>query len=167
MQASREAEINRLLYVVRNEQLRSSDPQQVIKAIQRLGDMRATEAIDDLTQLLSFRQTFWWERNDGIGVEIQPVTSGNRYPATSALFQIGRPALPALIRVIEVYETDSVESDNSTYAVQSIFRENPSEGVKYLRSAAAKSSTPLTTQHLTVAANRLEALAKKLEKSRH
>jgi hypothetical protein len=165
-QESREDEIVRLISDLRDTRVRQDDPERLIKAIERLGDLKATAAIDDLIQLIGFRRTFSWERNDGFVVERQPITPGNRYPAVSALFQIGKPALPALVQVIEGSESNSIESTNATYAVQSIFRENLPEGVKYLRHAAKQSFTVLMGQRLSTAARRIEALSRKVERSK-
>lgn len=164
-QENSEEEITRLILILGDQKLRESDPDRIIKAIQRLGELKATVAVDDLVGLLTFKQTFKWERDDGIVHEIQPITPGNRYPAVSALFQIGKPALPALVSVIERNEPHSPESSNAVYAVLAIFRENLPQGVKYLRKAAAKSFTSLMAQRLLTAAEHIDGLAKKLERS--
>jgi len=165
-QDNSEGEVSTLISVLRDSRLRQDDPERVIKAIERLRDLKAVAAVDDLIQLIGFSRTFSWERTDGSILELQPITPGNRYPAVSALFQIGKPALPALVKVIEGFESNSVENQNATYAVQSIFRDNLPEGVKYVREAATQSFTTLMAQRLSTAAGRIEALSKKVERSK-
>src|SRR5437016_8594867 len=55
-------EIARLLKIIRNEQLRTDDPDQVGAAIATLGELRATVAVDDLIKLITFKRTFPQER---------------------------------------------------------------------------------------------------------
>lgn len=156
--AQRDAEVAKLLAVLRDPNLANTHPKQVVQAIQRLGQMRAVEAIDDLVKLLTFARRLPWERSD-IVVEIQPIIPGNRYPATSALYQIGRPALPALVKVIELNDVESVPSRNAIYAIQNIFRNNLGEGSKYLQAAARVSLSADSSERLSKAATRLGELA--------
>jgi hypothetical protein len=158
-------EVLNLLAVLRDPELRTTHPEQVVQAVQRLGEMRAVEAIHDLIELLTYSRRFDWERDDMI-VEIQPITPGNRYPAASALFQIGRPALPALAKVVELNGLDSVRGQNAMYAIQGIFRNDPNEGVKYFERAAETSDTPDSAQHLMQAAAQLRQLANRLSSSK-
>ena len=165
-QDNHEAEISTLISDLRDSRLRQDDPERVIKTIERLGDLKATAAVDDLIQLIGFKRTFKWERTDGFTHELQPITPGNRYPAVSALFQIGKPALPALVKVIEISESDSVEGQNATYAVESIFRDDLPGGVKYLKDAATQSYTTMMAQRLSTAARRLDVLSRKVSRSK-
>lgn len=160
----RSEEISKLLVVLRDPELRKTQPERVVAAIQRLGEMRATEAVNDLVELLTFARKFAWERDDAI-VEIQPITRGNRYPATSALFQIGRPALPALVKVIELNPTDSEWAQNSTFAVQNIFRDNLTEGAQYLERAAESSKNTESAQRLRQSAAELRRLEGQIVKT--
>ena len=162
--SQRAEEIARLVDILRDPDLKNTHPQEVVHAIQRLGQMRAVEAIDDLVQLLAFARRFPWERDqksDAV-VEIQPITPGNRYPATSALYQIGRPALPALTRVIELDGLDSTRGQNALFAVQNIFIQDLTEGAKYLRQAAEISATAESARHLRQAAAQLNELADRI-----
>jgi PBS lyase HEAT-like repeat-containing protein len=157
----RSEEIGKLLVVLRDVDLRKTHPEKVIAAIRRLGDLRASEAIDDLIELLSFSPLFPGEVAGADGkpiVEFQVI----RYPATGALFQIGRPALPALVKVIEVDSPDSLKGQNALSTVQNIFRENLTDGVKYLESAAEASPTPESAKNLIRAADQLKDLARRL-----
>lgn len=158
-------EVSKLLAVVRDDNLQKTDPERVVKAIQRLGEVRAEPAIEELIGLLTFRHTFIWE-NEASGAieEIQPITPWNRYPATSALAQIGKPALPALAKVIQESEPSSLRSQNAVWAVRGMFRDNMTEGIKYLQNAATKASTPMAAQRLMRAAAKIEKDKREVEK---
>lgn len=158
-------EISKLLAVVRDDNLRKVDPERVVKAIQRLGEMRAEPAIEELIGLLTFRHTFSWE-NEASGAidEIQYITPWNRYPATSALAQIGKPALSALAKVIQESEPSSLRSQNAVWTVRGMFRDNLTEGIKYLQNAATKASTPMAAQRLMMAAAKIEKDKREVEK---
>jgi hypothetical protein len=149
-------ELQTLLATIRDSHLREREPEKVTKAIERLGQMRAAEAVEDLAQLLTFEGRFEWQRaqtRPGVLSHLAPDDS--LYPATTALFQIGEPALPALVKVLEAHETNSLESTNATTTIKLIFRERPWDGVAYLREAASKSATPAGAQRLYEAAARL------------
>jgi hypothetical protein len=59
------------------------------------------------------------------------------YPATSALFQIGKPALPALIDLLGT-ETTPIVRSKALQTVMDISRGDLVSGVKLIRDAAAK-----------------------------
>jgi hypothetical protein len=161
----RKEEITKLLAEMRDPVLRTSHPEQVVRAVQRLGEMRSTEAIDDLVELLAFSRRFDWERDDMV-VEIQPITRGNRYPATSALLQIGLPALPALVKVIEANNLDSIRGGNAMFAIEGIFRDEPIEGARYLANAAGTSSNEDSAKRLRRASETLKQLAAELARTK-
>jgi len=155
--AGQSSEIEELLKTVRNKTLMQTDPERLVKAIERLGQLRALTAIDDLTELLTFRRTFKGEE-----IAVAPgrtiinashlYSPDERYPAILALRALGEPALPALVRVIETNETGSRASENAAYTVGSIFRDEPAREVNYLSEAAAKASTPEGRERLLKAA---------------
>lgn len=154
----RKEEVRKLLATLRDVDLRKNHPDQVITAIRRLGELRASEAIDDLIELLTFSPLF---PGEVAGPDGQPVVEFqlNRYPATGALFQIGRPALPALLRVIELNRLDSLKGQNAMDSIQNIFRDDLAEGVKYLENAAEASLNEYSAQDLRQAAARLRHIA--------
>src|SRR5262249_12961572 len=117
--------------------------------------------INDLVKLLTFKYTYYWEKEAGGRLDPQPITTAERYPAVVALFAIGKPALPAVTEVIETHESDSLESENATLVVYLIFREDPSAGIKYLEEASAQASTPTAALQLSVAAKRENKLLPK------
>lgn len=159
-----DGETRQLLTILRDEQLREREPSKVVEAIKRLGEMRSAPAIVDLTRLLTFKQTFEWEsQNDDVVVEIQPIHTGNRYPATSALSQIGKPALPELVKVIETQEPGSLAAENAIYTIAQIFREDPQNGIQYMKEAVFKAPSPDSEQRLLQAAEKIEKSLKKIK----
>ncbi|HYE72525.1 MAG TPA: hypothetical protein VEF04_04305 [Blastocatellia bacterium] len=152
--------MQKLLSTLRNESLRKNSPQEVIKAIKRLGELRSTEAVDDLIKLLTFRQSFNWEDHSGESInEIQPIHTGNRYPATSALINIGKPALPALVKIIQAQPSQSLASENAIFTIKMIFRDNPLGGVEYLKQASISATSTQAKQRLNNAVKMLEKVA--------
>lgn len=150
--------VSELLTLLRDEQLRTSEPKRVIEAIDRLGEMKAIEAIDDLIELLTFEKIFEWEKNiprdfhvDLIGIDLL-----DRYPATVALFRIGKPALPALLKVIERSEVGTLENNLAIRTVMMTFGDDPKNGVTFFREAAERTLSPDKARRLLEAAARLE-----------
>lgn len=155
-----------LLSIIRDKELRKTDPNLVAKAITQLGQRRALESVDDLAGLLAFSQSLNADRSDAERIqEIHPVAPSERYPAAGALIKIGQASLPALFRVIESNETGSLESDNATFAVSMIFREDPEHGVAQLHAAASASSNHTSMSRLQAAADKLDKVAKSLKES--
>jgi hypothetical protein len=150
-------DVQSLLAIIRDERLRESDPERITKAIEALGEMRAADASEDLARLLTFKGKFQWEKDQTSGALTHLAPPGSLYPATTALFQIGKPALPALVRVIEEHESDSLESVNATDTIILIFRERPAGAADYLKKEAAKSATPDGAQRLNRAAEKAKA----------
>ncbi|MGD0693792.1 MAG: hypothetical protein ABSB82_02965 [Terriglobia bacterium] len=147
--------IEKLLVVIRDAKLRESDPGRVVEAIEELGHVKAVEAIDDLVKLLTFRRTWPWETPGGPIQEFRIETPGLRYPAVSALIEIGQPSVPAMVKVIEAHESSSLESQNALWVIRSLFQYNGKEGIDYLKEAAKHSSSPRGAQRLTDAADKL------------
>src|SRR5262249_47460481 len=133
------------------------DPDRLVRAIERLGELQAVAVAHDLAQLLTFRQTFYWEKNPKIS-EGNYTSPLSRYPAAGALFMIGKASLPALIKVIEMEKSGSFASENALYTIGQLFRDAPPEGVEYLTEAAAAASSPQ-------AANRISKAAEKARQS--
>lgn len=153
--ADTDHEIARLLKIIRNEQLRTDNPEKVGAAIATLGELRATVAVDDLIKLITFRRTFPQDNEpNGIINEYHTILRDGRYPAVGSLFAIGEPSLLPLVRLISDYDSKSLESENALTAVMLIFRDEPQAGVQYLKDAAEKGSSPLERQRLLSAAER-------------
>jgi len=133
-----------LLEVLHQKDPQQSDPVGVRTAILKLGRMRCADAIDDLIGLLTFRFPFPKENEMAMN---RPFT-GSRYPATSALTEIGKPALPALVKVIETNDPASLLSKNARFTVRSIFAYRLADGDKFFKEAAEKAATPEAKQRL-------------------
>jgi hypothetical protein len=156
---SRDEEIAQLIAIIRNSQLRIEDPQKVVEAINKLGEMKAASAADDLAQLLTFRLVSLGERLTGMRTEADA-----RIPAVNALYLIGKPALPALVKVIENFDEQDLMSRNAREAIVSIFRGKRSEGVKYINEAASRSSSSLGSQRLLILAGVMNRIIRESQK---
>ncbi|HWH58334.1 MAG TPA: hypothetical protein VN682_11925 [Terriglobales bacterium] len=110
-----------------------------------LGQERATAYIPELIKFLEFRRKFYWE---GTSFKMQPVTEIDHYPAAMALFQMGKPALPALLAVIAQEKPDSLRFKNAVNTVMLIHREDFPAGVRFLRHAALSQEKPENHQNL-------------------
>lgn len=153
--AAERSEVARLIKTLNDPQLRAGEPQRIVEAVKRSGELKATEAIGGLISLLSFARVFPWEKEQeekGFVYHSSTMSLGRRYPAVSALFQIGEPALPALIDYIATDESDTTARENAAAAVMLIHREEPQKGICYLKAAAAKSTSPVAVARLNQAA---------------
>jgi len=113
----------------------ASQPDCAIAALEILGHEHATSYIPKIVNFLTFRRKFYWE---GTGFNIRPVTELGHYPAAMALFEIGKPALPALLTVATEEKPDSLKFSNAVNTIMSIYRDQMSAGVRFLRQAALK-----------------------------
>jgi hypothetical protein len=154
---SREEEVAELIDAIRDSSIQESNPNLVARAILRLGDLKATEAIDDLVALLRFRVWLPYEKDPNAPKsEDHIVTPARRYPAISALREIGPPALPALFKVIESHEPDSLETQNAMEVIIFLSRYERPAYVQKLKDAAADATSVETVQRLLKAAETLE-----------
>lgn len=155
---SREAEINKLIAIIRDARMQETNPDRIVQAIQRLGEMKATEAVGDLAKLLTFRRWFLWEKDPSqpkIGEGGGP-TDRDRYPATLALILIGAPSLPAVIKVIEAHEADSLETRNAMEVIIILSRYKRPEYVACLKNAAGVATSAQAAERLRRAAEALQ-----------
>ena len=152
---SREEEIRNLLEIAKDSSLRETNPNRAAGAIKRLGQMKAVETIDDLIGLLTFRIYEPWEKDPHQPI-LEMLTSGNRYPAVGALEEIGKAALPALLKAIETHESSSLETENAMEVLIYLSRgKQRSEYVDYLKEEAAKASSKEASERLLKAAEAL------------
>jgi hypothetical protein len=79
-----------LIAVLKDGRIQDEERERLEKAINRLGELRSTAAINNLVDLLTFRST---TQKDTFDHDTSPL---GRYPAAGALYHIGRPALGAL-----------------------------------------------------------------------
>lgn len=89
-----------------------------------------------------------------------------RYPATEVLIKISKPSLPALIKVIEDADTESIKTQNALYTIQQIFRDDLSEAIKYLEGAKISSATEEGKQRLSDATENTKTKCRILEECR-
>lgn len=153
--AERVAKIAELRATLRDKHARANDPARVANAIEKLGREKAVEAIPELIELLTFEK----EVNSEMG-EFRIVTTGARYPAASALFEIGEATLPALIHVVEAEGEDSLASRNALYSISAIYRKDSDGAVKFVEEAAARASSPEGSRRLLKAAEGLRRTRK-------
>lgn len=153
----RAAVINQLLNTLHDEQIREQEPERLVHAIQRLGQMKAVEAVEDLAKLITFRRTFPWE-DESLGAiqEFSVVTILSRYPAAGALYEIGPASLPVLVKVIVDQEPSSLASENAIFTIWAIFKPDPASGVRFLRNRVEEAPTPEATERLLAAAENMK-----------
>jgi hypothetical protein len=129
-----------------------------IAALEILGHEHATAYIPQLVNFLTFRRKFYWE---GTGFNMRPVTELDHYPAAMALFEIGKPALPALVAVASEEKPDSLKFTNAVNTIMSIYRDQASGGVRFLRQAALNQNNQERRANLDAAVAFAETLCAK------
>jgi hypothetical protein len=102
----------------------------VIAGIKSLQYVRAQESIKLLVEYLDFKRP-----PDLVATG----SNSDAYPAVTALFTIGRPALSALVRVIPTTSSSNVARDNAVEAIMAIYRDDPHAGIGFLLREAARS----------------------------
>jgi hypothetical protein len=102
--------------------------------------MKCVDAIDDLIALLTYRFR--------LTSPMQPPFTASSYPATEALMIIGKPALPALVKLIETHDAACLVSKNARFTVRCIFSYREKEGDEFFRQAADKAATPEAKERL-------------------
>lgn len=162
----RDQEINQFLAIIRSQSYRETNPEQVTEAIDRLGKLKAVEAIPALIEIITFKVQPKAEVKSGFfGIEHHTINNFDRFPAMQALFDIGKPAFPALIEVIKKEESGSLASENAFEVLRSFFvREDSEQGIKYLRENAAEALSEDEKQRLNAAAGKLTEVVERLKK---
>jgi hypothetical protein len=80
---------------------------------------------------------------------------GSLYPAITALFEIGKPAIPDLVGAIADPDTSDVARSNAIEALFLIHREDVSEAVALLNRASKEAPDWQSSQRLMDAARRM------------
>ena len=96
----------------------------VIDGIHKLYHVNSTEAIDVLIGYLDLKRSY--------SETIQVGSNSDLYPAVDALFSIGRPAVPALLRVIKGDGYSKQAQENAVRTIMLIYRDEPSRGIRLL-----------------------------------
>lgn len=149
-----EKTIGPLLEVLRDKDLQQTDPNRVWRAIHEVGQLRCPEAIDDLIALLTFRSSYGQGESRVI---LMGVYTGNRYPATNALAEIGKAALPALIKAIEMNDEGALISKNARYTARAIIHDERPVVDKFFKDAATKAPTAEAKRRLLKALETADA----------
>ena len=126
----------------------TSEPECAAVALELLGHEHAQEHISEIVKFLTFRRKFYWE---GTGFNIRPVGEIDHYPAATALFEIGKPALPALLVVIAEGPPDSLKFRNAVNTIMLIHREEPPAAVRLLRRAVVRETDTMRSTNLNAA----------------
>jgi hypothetical protein len=136
----------------------TNQPECAIAALEILGHEHATGYIPQIMNFLTFRRKFYWE---GTRFNMRPVTELDHYPAAMALFEMGKPALPALLGVATQEEPDSVKFNNAVSTIMLIHRDRSSGGVHFLRQAALNQNDQQRRASLDAAVALAETLCAK------
>lgn len=148
-----DTEIKRLLAILRDTDLRKRSPEMVEQAIERIGQLKAEVGIKELVSLITFQIISPVKSKSELITEEQ-----DRYPAASALFLIGQPALSELRSVIENNASDDLACKIALKTVIAIFRDNPKEAVTYLEEAARNSSSKEKAYRLMSAVEKISKM---------
>ena len=156
-EASTKQKLQNALAIVRNVELRENDPERVIRAIHQLGQLHDPAAIDDLVDLLTFRNWAPWEKDPNKAVDISmPRSRGMIYPAVNALKEIGTSSVPAMIKVIAGHDPSSLETLNAMEVLISLSHGNRKKYAEDLKEQAAKATSAEASERLRVASEALE-----------
>lgn len=158
-------EVKKLINIIRNENLVKSDSEKVVKAIDRLGELKAKEAVTDIAKLLTLDRgaRYFDTENPPSGGIITPYSI---YPAVKALNNIGETSVPDLIKVIEREETNSLPSENAYFTIMTIYRENLEKAVIALRKQVFLAETGQGSERILKAVKRLEDLIDTSDKNK-
>lgn len=104
-------------------------------ALRELGrnKAKAKEAIPVLVDYLDYERPLSEAEKNGFYLHMPSVVE--MYPATDALFSLGQPAIPAMIRVIESSD-DAQKHENAVFVFMQIYRERMPEGIQKLKAAS-------------------------------
>lgn len=114
---------------------RNADPDCVSQAITRLGGFRTPSGADVLLDLLDF------QRPESEGEKLHLFDAHDKFPAVTALFSIGFPAVPALLSKLQSGEGNELVRSNGIRALVTIYRDNPPDAIAALMKAAAAAKT--------------------------
>jgi hypothetical protein len=125
------------------------DPTCTKKIIVQLGNAKEKSAVTVLIALLSFRRPDNQDEKQGL------FSLEDKYPAVESLFQIGQPAVPALVSAIASERADLIARQNALRALEEINSEEPSKAILVLKAAARKSKSRSEASRLHAAATQV------------
>lgn len=155
----RSAEISELIEVIQNDSIRDQNPERVVKAIRRLGELRAVEAVEPLVRLLTFRKP---RTEKGYAIYERAY-----YPARTALYSIGKAAVPKLVQSIAEHGIGSVQGLNAFGTLVSIYGKEGNEreeGLLRVKEALSKAEAQKERQNLAEAVRKYEELISKTQR---
>ena len=156
-------ELKGIKLILQDEQMRETQPEILVRAIQRAGQLKDESVVNDLVKQLTFKRKFNWEDESAeVSLQIHPITPAGRYPAIGALILIGEPALPILAETIAINDINSLAGQNALVALQSIFRDF-ARSENYLRQWAINAPAFESQQRLLDAAEKTKQQWLKLE----
>jgi hypothetical protein len=133
------------------------NPGCVVYAIQQLGAERYTAAADVLATYLDF-QAPGTEKVGAPGTVYRRIPSlGDKYPAATALFEIGKPATPSLVRVIANSASSDLLRKNALEVLFAVHRENLADGTRELNNASRSATDNEAATRLLHAAREFAA----------
>jgi hypothetical protein len=123
----------RLISFLGEQRTARSNPECIEQAIETLGAHRVIDAAAILTDFLDFPEPLSLDQ-ESARMLVASSHFRNRYKATDALFHIGEPAVPSLIRIIQDPISSPIKLKNALQAYVDIRREAPNAAVRNLRS---------------------------------
>ena len=117
----------------------------LLNAVRLAGKQKVVDAIPYLIEMLD------WEEKSRDRYKFHP--KGSEFPAIDALFQIGEPAVPSLIRVLAEQNPNSNESRNALHAFMLIHRDDLAKGIQSLKEESQRRSGVMRQHLKTAAAN--------------
>lgn len=118
------------------------EPACILSAMRQLGDRKDVSAVPTLLTYLDFRQPV--TRDYGFHLT-------SRYPVETALFQIGKPAVPALLQVLATADPQSVAAATAVSSLMLIYRDSLTGAVALLREQADRTSDTETAMRFEAA----------------
>src|SRR5579872_719275 len=110
-------------------------------AIEQLGKLRASAAAPILIEFLDFPTPMSVEQ-EFTRMVISSSHFGSRYKAVEALFDIGEPALPSVMKALQDRSAPTIKFKNALDAYASIHREHIALAIKALRDSDGDSLCP-------------------------
>lgn len=129
---------------------KGGEPECVVSAIKGLSNKKTLRSAELLANYLDYKRPL--TRQEQAGIRIRTKSREELYPAISALFSIGKGAVPGILYAISNTQGSTVKWDNAIYTLMLIYRDDPVAGVGALRSSAA-TNTGVAAERLSAAAS--------------